>query len=105
MSEDEAKRPCPLCLFQVIACSKSAVLRLILRADRQARALVFSGAPDVPEMYNSVMNAIFSAQKIGVLVDCAVLGEPSTFLQQAAYLTGELSPGAFYCMATQGFCG
>lgn len=55
----------------------------------QARALVFSGAPDVPETYNSVMNAIFSAQKAGVLVDCAVLGEPSTFLQQAAYITGE----------------
>lgn len=54
----------------------------------QARALVVSGAPDVPETYNSVMNAIFSAQKAGVLVDCAVLGESSTFLQQAAYLTG-----------------
>lgn len=58
----------------------------------QARALVLSGAPDVPETYNSVMNAIFSAQKAGVLVDCAVLGESSTFLQQAAYLTGELGP-------------
>lgn len=56
---------------------------------KQARALVLSGAPDVPETYNSVMNAIFSAQKAGVLVDCAVLGESSTFLQQAAYLTGE----------------
>lgn len=55
----------------------------------QPRALVLSGAPDVPETYNSVMNAIFSAQKTGVLVDCAVLGESSTFLQQAAYLTGE----------------
>lgn len=55
----------------------------------KARALVLSGAPDVPETYNSVMNAIFSAQKAGVLVDCAVLGESSTFLQQAAYLTGE----------------
>ncbi|CAM9891327.1 unnamed protein product, partial [Ectocarpus sp. 8 AP-2014] len=55
-----------------------------------ARALVLSGSPDVPETYNSVMNAIFSAQKAGVLVDCAVLGESSTFLQQAAYLTGGL---------------
>eukprot|EP00903_Cladosiphon_okamuranus_P017624 g16234.t1 len=56
----------------------------------QARALVLSGAPDVPETYNSVMNAIFSAQKAGILVDCAVLGESSTFLQQAAYLTDGL---------------
>ncbi|CAM9301316.1 unnamed protein product [Hapterophycus canaliculatus] len=56
----------------------------------QARALVLSGAADVPETYNSVMNAIFSAQKAGVLVDCAVLGESSTFLQQAAYLTNGL---------------
>ncbi|CAN0161374.1 unnamed protein product [Ectocarpus sp. 12 AP-2014] len=55
-----------------------------------ARTLVLSGSPDVPETYNSVMNAIFSAQKAGVLVDCAVLGESSTFLQQAAYLTGGL---------------
>lgn len=37
------------------------------------------------------MNAIFSAQKAGVVVDCVVLGEPSTFLQQAAYLTGKRS--------------
>lgn len=56
---------------------------------KQARALILSGAPDVPDTYNSIMNAIFSAQKAGVLVDCAVLGESSTFLQQAAYLTGE----------------
>lgn len=96
-------RPCPLCPFHVIVLSKSVALRFLLRAHRrQARALVFSGAPDVPQMYNSVMNAIFSAQKIGVLVDCAVLGEPSTFLQQAAYLTGEFSPGASYCVAAQG---
>ena len=54
---------------------------------------MFSGAPDVPETYNSVMNAIFSAQKAGVLVDCVVLGESSTFLQQAAYLTSERGAG------------
>lgn len=47
----------------------------------------------MPEAYNSVMNAIFSAQKAGVLVDCAVLGESSTFLQQAAYLTSERGGG------------
>ena len=47
----------------------------------------------MPETYNSVMNAIFSAQKAGVLVDCAVLGESSTFLQQAAYLTSERAAG------------
>lgn len=59
------------------------------RTNLQARALVLSGAADLPETYNSVMNAIFSAQKAGVLVDCVVLGESSTFLQQAAYLTSE----------------
>lgn len=47
----------------------------------------------MPETYNAVMNAIFSAQKAGVLVDAAVLGEPSTFLQQAAYLTGRFREG------------
>ncbi|CAM9220942.1 unnamed protein product [Choristocarpus tenellus] len=56
----------------------------------QARVLILSGAPDVPEGYNAVMNAIFSAQKAGVLVDCCVLGLHSIFLQQAAYLTGGL---------------
>ncbi|CAM9362003.1 unnamed protein product [Discosporangium mesarthrocarpum] len=58
------------------------------RGTVQARALIMSGAPDMLESYNSFMNCIFSAQKAGVLVDCSVLGEHSTFLQQAAYLTG-----------------
>lgn len=46
-------------------------------------------APDVSEHYISIMNAIFSAQKKSVAVDaCVLASEHSSFLQQAAYLTG-----------------
>ncbi|EFN53393.1 hypothetical protein CHLNCDRAFT_13819, partial [Chlorella variabilis] len=54
-----------------------------------ARVLCLTAAPDVPSQYISVMNAIFSAQRSGVLIDACQLGRRhSTFLQQAAYLTG-----------------
>jgi transcription initiation factor TFIIH subunit 3 len=45
---------------------------------------------DVPQTYNHVMNCIFSAQKLGVLVDSLVLSSTheSSFLQQASFLTG-----------------
>jgi hypothetical protein len=49
----------------------------------QARLLCLVAAPDVPSQYISVMNAIFSAQRSGVLIDACHLGHGhSTFLQQ-----------------------
>eukprot|EP00667_Euglena_gracilis_P018075 EG_transcript_19155 len=54
-----------------------------------AQILVLSASPDTPAQYVSVMNALFSAHKMGVVVDgCHVAGEQSAFLQQAADLTG-----------------
>uniref|UniRef100_A0A7S0RY66 General transcription and DNA repair factor IIH subunit TFB4 n=1 Tax=Chlamydomonas leiostraca TaxID=1034604 RepID=A0A7S0RY66_9CHLO len=57
------------------------------------RILCLVGSPDVPLQYIPVMNAIFSAQRAEVAVDALVAGAPgfdSTFLQQAAHLTGGL---------------
>lgn len=46
-------------------------------------------SPDVSQHYISIMNGIFSAQKKSVAVDaCILAGEHSSFMQQAAYLTG-----------------
>ncbi|PRW60988.1 general transcription factor IIH subunit 3 [Chlorella sorokiniana] len=54
-----------------------------------ARLLCLTAAPDVPSQYIGVMNAIFSAQRSGILIDACQLGAGhSSFLQQAAYLTG-----------------
>lgn len=55
-------------------------------------------AKDVSEHYIAIMNGIFSAQKKGVAVDACVLApEHSSFLQQAAYLTG----GIYYKPSNQ----
>jgi len=53
-----------------------------------ARLCVFQASADVPAHYVGVVNAVYSALRMGVPVDsCAVGGLPSVFLQQAAYLT------------------
>ncbi|CAN1276514.1 General transcription and DNA repair factor IIH subunit TFB4, partial [Linum perenne] len=47
------------------------------------------GSPDGSEQYVSVMNAIFSAQRSMVPIDCCYVGSHnSAFLQQASYITG-----------------
>ena len=38
------------------------------------RLLVVHGSPDVPGQYLAVMNAIFCAQKAGIVIDCCLLG-------------------------------
>lgn len=53
----------------------------------QPRILVMSIQPDEPHTYNSMMNSIFSAQKLEIPVDALVLSEQSSFLQQACFLT------------------
>ncbi|CAL8466549.1 g6085 [Coccomyxa elongata] len=58
------------------------------RAPGRARLLVLKGSPDATEQYISVMNAIFAAQKVEVVIDACMLGaHDSAFLQQAAHLT------------------
>jgi transcription initiation factor TFIIH subunit 3 len=51
--------------------------------------LIVQISEDDPRSYNRVMNCIFSAQKLGVLVDSLVLSasHDSSFLQQASFLT------------------
>lgn len=45
----------------------------------------------MPAQYIPTMNAIFAAQRCGVLIDACYLGaSQSAFLQQAAHLTGGL---------------
>ncbi|KAI0695474.1 transcription factor Tfb4 [Cytidiella melzeri] len=53
------------------------------------RILIVSVSPDQSSSYISVMNSIFSAQKLKVTIDvCKLFGADSVFLQQAAHLTG-----------------
>ena len=57
--------------------------------DLRPRILVVQKSPDVSEHYIATMNGIFSAQKKNVAVDaCILASEHSSFMQQAAYLTG-----------------
>ncbi|KAJ2600874.1 RNA polymerase II transcription factor B subunit 4 [Coemansia sp. RSA 1721] len=54
-----------------------------------SRILVVSAADDSPREYISLMNSIFAAQKMSVLIDvCKVIGNDSVFLQQAADISG-----------------
>jgi transcription initiation factor TFIIH subunit 3 len=57
--------------------------------DGEARILTVLAGLDVPEQYIPVMNCIFSAQRIGVLMDTCMLhpDRDSIFFQQAAHLT------------------
>ncbi|CAG8439008.1 18951_t:CDS:2 [Rhizophagus irregularis] len=65
----------------------------IMRADEighiKPRILIISISPDSPYQYISIMNCIFSAQKLGIPIDvCKVHSEETVFLKQAAHLTG-----------------
>ncbi|KIJ23291.1 hypothetical protein M422DRAFT_62431 [Sphaerobolus stellatus SS14] len=53
------------------------------------RILIISVSPDLSSSYISLMNSIFSAQKLKVTIDvCKLFGPDTVFLQQAAHLTG-----------------
>ncbi|KAJ2453076.1 RNA polymerase II transcription factor B subunit 4 [Coemansia sp. RSA 2336] len=53
-----------------------------------SRILVLSAGQDSPHSYIPLMNTIFAAQKMSVLIDiCRVFGQDSVFLQQAAEIT------------------
>jgi len=74
-----------LCYINRIKKAESIVGKL------DCRILVIQGTSDSPAQYIPMMNCIFSAQKINILVDACVLGlTDSTFLQQATDLTGGL---------------
>ncbi len=78
--------------------ASSLVLALLyisrVRAQRpglRARVLVLQASLDVPAQYVSIVNATYSAQRAGVVLDSVQLhASPSVFLQQAAHLTASL---------------
>ena len=54
----------------------------------QSRILIFQLCHDIPTQYISIMNAIFSAEKMEVVLDSVVLSDAdSSFLQQASHFT------------------
>jgi len=54
----------------------------------QSRILVISVSSDVSAQYIPIMNSIFAAQKINVMIDACILASDSSYLQQAADLSG-----------------
>jgi len=53
------------------------------------RILILSVSQDLSTSYIPIMNSIFSAQKLKVIIDvCKVYGPNAVFLEQAAHLTG-----------------
>jgi Transcription factor Tfb4 len=67
----------------------SAALCMLARAGAAAapgkpRLLVLAGCRDTPGQYIACMNAIFSAQRLGVLVDgVSLAADASSFVEQA----------------------
>ncbi|KAK9803213.1 hypothetical protein WJX73_003629 [Symbiochloris irregularis] len=53
------------------------------------RLLTIASSQDAPQQYIPTMNAIFAAQKLGVVMDTCMAGpHESAYLQQAAHITG-----------------
>jgi transcription initiation factor TFIIH subunit 3 len=76
-------------LSQALSTSLCIINRqLKLNPKLQPRIVTTQIGKDDSKSYNSVMNSIFSAQKIGVPVDALILSkEDSPFLQQACLIT------------------
>ena len=65
--------------------------RLLSYPKLQTRVCLIQLTKDQSRTYTPIMNCIFSAQKLGTIVDCLNLGRAqSSFLQQAAHLTGKI---------------
>ncbi|KAJ2961600.1 hypothetical protein NQZ79_g3178 [Umbelopsis isabellina] len=73
-------------------CSNADINRVLKQDDLgriKPRILVLSVSPDSPYQYISIMNAVFSAQKMSIPIDvCKIFGGEVAFLQQAAHITG-----------------
>ncbi|XP_063686578.1 general transcription factor IIH subunit 3-like isoform X2 [Bolinopsis microptera] len=61
---------------------------VMLECDNPEEHRQLDGSPDSRSQYMAIMNSIFAAQKNKVSIDSCVLGEDSTFLQQASEITG-----------------
>lgn len=51
------------------------------------RLLVVKGSEDHPSQYMNFMNVVFTAQKLGVVIDACILDNESVLLQQACDIT------------------
>lgn len=84
-SKNRGGRALALCLSKAL-CIINRQIRS--STDLQARILVTKIASDHTPSYNSVMNSIFSADKLDVPVDSVILSKSdSHFMQQASFLT------------------
>jgi len=52
-----------------------------------SRILVVKGSEDNPSQYMSIMNAVFTAQKLNIVIDACILDNESILLQQACDIT------------------
>lgn len=70
--------------------SLSQALCLCNKSSLASRILILSGTNDAANEYISIMNSIFTAQKLGIVIDVLVYGTDisAPFLQQAAFITG-----------------
>ncbi|RHZ76478.1 hypothetical protein Glove_197g60 [Diversispora epigaea] len=95
--ENEALKSCPDKVSSMMAGALSLALCYINRITKsdeighiKSRILIISVSPDSPYQYISIMNCIFSAQKLGIPIDVCKISESdnSVFLQQASHITG-----------------
>ena len=76
-------------------CYINRVKKVTASENLDCKILMLQGTQDTSDQYISMMNCIFSAQKMNVIVDACVLStKNSTFLQQACYLTS----GIYLCI-------
>lgn len=74
--------------FSAALCHLRRTVGPAASTERRAQVLVISATPDDASQFNSLMNCIFAAEAMDIVIDALVLhGNPSPFLQQATYLT------------------
>ncbi|KAI8060941.1 TFIIH subunit Tfb4/p34 [Gongronella butleri] len=75
--------------FSMALCYINRVIKLDDVGHIKPRICILSVSPDASQQYISLMNCIFSAQKMALPVDvCRIFGDETAFLQQAASITG-----------------
>ena len=62
------------------------------REGRKARILVLTASGAASAHYMNYMNGFFTAQRLGVPIDCCVLERDSGLLQQGSDITGMCHP-------------
>ncbi|PVU95091.1 hypothetical protein BB561_002054 [Smittium simulii] len=64
-------------------------LKSTSKNDMHSRIMIISASDDDPKQYIPIMNCIFAAQKLDIIIDvCRISEQRSPFLEQAAEITG-----------------